>query len=140
MSAAATVIVVLVLSYPLLSFFPNSLLYYNSMVRGPEGAKAITIVGYGEGHREAVLYLKEICQENNTISVAGFSPIVSYYYPDAHILDLTRWREADYLVVYISWLQRNPDHELTKYVRDKQPIYTVALAGCSLAWIYKISP
>jgi 4-amino-4-deoxy-L-arabinose transferase-like glycosyltransferase len=132
------IIIILTLSFPLLSFFPNYYLYYNSIAGGPEGAKRFTVVGWGEGHREAALFIAEKAGEDDVIAVFGYPRLVRYYFPSGEIVSWRYWREADYLIVYNNFLQRATKGEIAQYISNKEPLHTVKLSGCNIAWVYKI--
>jgi hypothetical protein len=122
----------------LVSFFPNYYLYYNSFIGGPEGAKQVTVIGWGEGHREAAMFIQQNAGEGKTIAVAGYPRIIHYYYPTGTIVSLKDWQKSDYLIVYVNWLQRNQQSEIAQFISDKDPVHIVVLSGCALTWIYDL--
>ena len=129
----------LTMMFPLYFFGPNYILYYNRFIGGPEGAKNVTLIGWGEGHYEAAMYLQNVTEDNDWVQVAGYVSLIKYHFPTVNCKYVDEdWRKADFLVVYINWLQRNPENEVAKYVRDNNPIKTITLSGCQVAWIYDL--
>ncbi len=126
---------------------PYYLTYYNPLVGGPLTAPHVLLVGWGEGLDQAGRYL-DARPDAERLSVASFyrrefSPYfrgevrkLSNERPDD--FDLLSWHAADYVVAYISQVQREqPDEPTARYLRSLTPEHVVRLKGIAYAWIYR---
>lgn len=124
---------------------PYYLTFYNPLVGGPWTAPHVLLVGWGEGLDQAGRYLNAK-PDAERLSVASFyrrefSPYfrgevrkLSNERPDD--FDLLSWHAADYVVAYISQVQREqPDEPTARYLRSLTPEYVVRLKGIAYAWI-----
>jgi hypothetical protein len=144
---AGLVLIVIVQAGLILWHAPYYLTYYNPLVGGPWTAPHVLLVGWGEGLDRAGRYLDE--KENaDSLAVASFyrrefSPYfrgeirkVADSTPDD--FDLIAWHATDYVVNYVSQMQRDQPTEATvRYLRSLEPEHVVKLGGIDYAWIYR---
>ena len=127
--------------------YPYYLTWYNPLVGGAWTAPKILLVGWGEGLDEAGRYLdsKEGADDLRAASFyrREFSP---YFRGEVRQLaddkpddfDLLAWHASDYVVSYISQMQRDqPDEATARYFRSLEPEHVVRLGGIDYAWVYR---
>jgi 4-amino-4-deoxy-L-arabinose transferase-like glycosyltransferase len=139
--------VLMVLCYlPIHLFFsPNYFLYHNALIGGPEGAKRVMTIGWGEGQKEAVEYIQRSTNLRDVnITVVGDPAVVRYYWNrvtrDSDVgarIGIRGFDEADYLVVTFNWKYRNRYSEIARYIETHQPVHTVHLQGADVVWVYQ---
>jgi 4-amino-4-deoxy-L-arabinose transferase-like glycosyltransferase len=144
-AAAACALLAVGTGLPILAvYFPNTYLYHNSFIGGPRGAAEHMLVGWGEGYKEITAALKNIAVKDDVnVTVLGHcSPIRYYWLHDpprnpvrANIASRT-FDEADYVVLVLSVLQRNPRARSAAFAWGRKPLYVLNLQGVDIAWIY----
>lgn len=134
--------VALLFGFYLLLLFPlNShyLSYYNPLFGGGKTAEKLTVVGWGEGLREAAEHLNQKPNAAN-LKVAAFYPDSLQPYFKGEVWDVCSRGEtgADYAVLYINMIQRRRCEEFVeKYYEGATPEEVISLNGINYAWIYK---
>jgi len=126
---------------------PYYLTYYNPLVGGPWTAPHVLLVGWGEGLDQAGRYLNQKPDAERLSAASFYRREFSPYFrgevrkladanPDD--FDLISWHTADYVVNYVSQIQRNqPDEVTVRYFQSLTPEYVVRLKGIAYAWIYR---
>jgi hypothetical protein len=117
--------------------------YFNPLLGGGKTAAWAFPFGQGEGLDLAARYLNQQDDAEHLI-VASFYPeeFQLYFLGDAISLRRKEWSKtwlfSDYLVFYISQVQRQlPDAELANFFRGREPEYTARIGGVDFAWVYK---
>lgn len=114
---------------------PYYLSYYNPLVGGTSLAKKILNVGWGEGMDKAARYL------NKKPNAKDLTVAVQYTAFKPYFLGKTVWmnnfKQADYLVFYISALQRGWHYSIWTVYEDKTPEHVVRINNIDYARIYR---
>ena len=117
--------------------------YFNPLLGGgPAAVRAFTF-GQGEGLDLAARYLNGKENSRDLLAVS-FYPQEFRYYFDGSATSLRRgdwdqtWQFADYVVFYVSQVQRKlPTAELVDLFLAQQPEYTARLGGVDFAQVYR---
>jgi 4-amino-4-deoxy-L-arabinose transferase-like glycosyltransferase len=115
--------------------------YYNPLLGGGKQAVKYIPVGTGEGIDQAVeCFNKRPDAQSLTLACANTQKCEALF-PGKTVPiedDLSRWVQADYVLLYISQVQRNKHPPgLEEYLQRHSPECVVALHGLEYAWIYK---
>ncbi len=129
------------ITYCLLLFPLNSvfLSYYNSLLGGGKTAEKLMVVGWGEGLREAAMYLNQK-PDAEKLKVAAFYPDGLQPYFKGEVWDICVEGDdaADYTVLYVNMIQRRKCSEFVeRYHENSRPEKIINLNGINYAWIYK---
>ncbi len=121
------------------SYHPYYLAYYNPLLGGGTQAAATVLVGWGEGMDLVADYLNAQPDAADSTAVAwvepGFTPL--YHGHTMDFLSFDSLADIDYVVFYVSDLQRRL-HESAHAIFDQlQPEHVVRLHGIEYARIYK---
>ncbi len=131
------------LAFSWLALAPYYTAFFNPLVGGAELAPRLFAFGGGEGLDMAARYLdgKEGAEG---LKVATWGPSTVALYFRGRALPLTWqgwtgvWSLADYVIFYISQVQRGwPDREVVEFFRAQKPDYVARINGIDYAWIYK---
>ena len=126
---------------------PYYLTYYNPLVGGSWTAPGALLIGWGEGLDQAGRYLNQK-PDAEDLSVASFyrNEFSPYFQGEVHKVadsnpddfDFIAWHATDYVVNYMSQVQRDqPNEETVRYFRSLEPEHVVRLNGIDYAWIYR---
>jgi 4-amino-4-deoxy-L-arabinose transferase-like glycosyltransferase len=119
---------------------PDYLTYYNPLLGGTVRAKDVLLLGWGEGYGEAVSYLNEKPDaEELQVAVGLFSGFAPLFRGEPRSNETYSVWETDYVVMYISQVQRRRNEEILKeyfYNPEAEPEYMVNLHGVDYLWIY----
>lgn len=117
--------------------------FFNPLVGGAELAPRLFAFGAGEGLDMAARYLdgKEGA-EGLKVATWGPSSVALYFRGETMPLQWTGWTRvwtlADYVIFYISQVQREwPDPLLVEFFRSLEPEYVARINGIEYAWVYK---
>ena len=114
---------------------PYYLSYYNPMLGGSEKAPRITCVGWGEGMNLAADYLND--KENaKNLTVAVQYPGSGPYFKGITV-GMSNASSADYIVFYISAVQRDRDKNIWEKYKNKKPEKIITINNINYCWIYK---
>ncbi len=115
--------------------------YWNPLLGGPtQAARQLPVGVGGEGLDQAAAFLNTLPQADQ-LSVASANsqkirPIFTGTTIALENLD-GKWVQADYVLIYISQLQRGKHAEdILAYLARQAPLHTVTLAGLEYAWLY----
>jgi hypothetical protein len=141
-SYAALVALVLFPSFLWLRLAPYYGAYFNPLLGGGAVAQKVFAFGQGEGLDLAAQYLNEKPNSADLVAVS-FYPAQFRYRFEGAATSLRRgdwdktWLFADYVVFYISQVQRQlPTPELVEFFEAQQPEYVVRLGGADFASVY----
>lgn len=148
LSFSALVVLIFVLQLlPVIKVYPYYRSYYNPLAGGPDMAQKVIRVGVGEGMDLVANYLNEK-KNPQSITVASEYDYLLRVYFKGKVKPLTieryetnTFNEIDYLVVYISGLQRKNlriPNKVLEYHERHEPEHTVIINGIKYAYIYKV--
>jgi hypothetical protein len=136
------ILVVALVLQPLtaLPHLPYFYTYYNPLLGGIKQAAKVMHVGYGEGLDVAARCLESKPNVANIRLASGNSSKLQGLFSGKTIpidnLD-GRWIQGDYVMLYISQLQRGRHRQsIVDYVRRQSPECVVVLHGLEYAWVY----
>jgi hypothetical protein len=117
--------------------------YFNPLLGGGPAAEGAFAFGQGEGLEMAAEYLNDQADATQSLAVTFYPPQFRYYFVgDATSLRRRDWDGtwlfADYVVFYISQVQRRePTAELVEFFLAQEPEYVARLGGVSFAQVYR---
>lgn len=139
-AAAGLVLLMALLWLPLSPYYGA---YFNPLLGGGPVAARTFAFGQGEGLDLAAQYLNRKDHCSDLVVVTFYPPQFRYYF-DGEATSLRRgdwdktWYFADYVVFYISQVQRQlPTPELVKFFSTQTPEYVVRLGGVDFVWVYR---
>jgi hypothetical protein len=134
---------VLLVSLLWLRLAPHYGAYFNPLLGGGPAAADAFAFGQGEGLEMAAAYLNSQEDAPQSLAVTFYPPQFRYYFVgDATSLrrrDWDRtWLFADYVVFYISQVQRRePTAELVEFFLAQEPEYVAGLGGVDFAQVFR---
>jgi 4-amino-4-deoxy-L-arabinose transferase-like glycosyltransferase len=141
----ATAIITL-LAIPLFTVYPQYDLYHNIFIGGPCGAARLVSVGWGEGTKETVAYLKSAVQDEDAIYALGPCGEFRFYWKNDPppstsrvLINHTKPPHADWLVISRGHRQRKREREMLTLAKSLQPVHSVVNCGIRFMDIYKLS-
>jgi hypothetical protein len=142
-ATAGAVALVLLVSLLWLRLAPHYGAYFNPLVGGGSAAEGAFAFGQGEGLELAAEYLNRQEGAAESLAVSFYPPQFRYYF-EGEATSLRRgewdktWLFADYVVFYISQVQRRePTPELVEFFLAQEPVYVARLGGVSFARVYR---
>jgi hypothetical protein len=135
----------------ILNSFPYNFTYENPLMRATRDITRDQVMGYGEVLEQAAGYLaqKPHAAELGVMSWYGIGPF-SYYFPghtkwvfvteEWTVDDNADLAERDYLVIYISQIQRNLPPTLLAALEFETPEKVISYQGHEYVFIYKVTP
>lgn len=140
---AGAVVLVSLVSLIWLRLAPHYGAYFNPLVGGGPAAEGAFAFGQGEGLEVAAEYLNRQEGIEESLAVTFYPPQFRYYF-DGEATSLRRgewdktWLFADYVVFYISQIQRQePTPELVAFFLAQEPEYVARLGGVRFARVYR---
>jgi hypothetical protein len=123
-----------------LPHLPYYYTFYNPLLGGIRQAVNYVPVGYAEGLDRAAAYLEQKPNASRLKVASGSSSKLDGLFSGQTIalanLD-GKWVQADYVMIYISQLQRGKHAEdILAYLARHEPEYTLVLHGLEYAWLY----
>ncbi len=120
-----------------LSFHPYTLAWYNPLVGGQAAAERILPLGWGEGMEGAARFLAAQPGASSarvaTWSAVGLAP---WFRGQVVLPDKAQpWRDADYLVVYVTDRQRGDP--LAQATAGLTPLYVGRVGNLDYVWVYR---
>ncbi|MEJ2207800.1 MAG: glycosyltransferase family 39 protein [Anaerolineae bacterium] len=138
--AVGLVLLVALLWLPLAPYYGA---YFDPLVGGGPVAERTFAFGQGEGLDLAAEYLNDLPDGQDLLAVTFYPPQFRYYFQgDATSLrrgdwDGT-WQFADYVVFYVSQVQRAlPAADLVDFFLAQQPEYVARIGGVEFARVYR---
>jgi len=137
--ALAGLVAVLQLAVALPSH-PYYLTAYNPLLGGARVARQAILVGWGEGYDQVARYLNaQPDAQDIQVTVRGVSNFAPLFVGETRSVSGFRSWQSDYLVFYISNVQRHHNQDLLEryfFNPGLHPEHVVRLAGVEYAWIY----
>jgi 4-amino-4-deoxy-L-arabinose transferase-like glycosyltransferase len=131
----------LVLVLPTYPYFYS---YWNPVLGGGAAAVKAIPVGSGEGLDQAVDFLNQLPDAEQSILICGASRgwcegKFSGTTWSKDTLGSNKWMQADYVLPYIAWSQRQEYPQgVIDYLSRQSPVYQVELGGATYAWLYRV--
>jgi len=143
--AVMAVVVVGSIAAPLWAIFPNCDLYYNFLIGGPAGAAKLISVGWGEGAKQAVEYIRAHAREEDSIYALGISSEFRFYWdregvsPPCNVVINQAWPpHVDWLVIPLSHRVKRLEMQ-TLLLADSLPrAHSVTICGVDFAEIHHL--
>lgn len=123
-----------------MSYHPYTLAYFNPLLGGGPVAARTLLVGWGEGAEQASAWLRDRPDLDAGAVVARNPPTYEPFLP-VRVGDLTAknlTKNPNYVVLYVSYLQRQTDPDLNAQVQQNPPLHTVMINGIPYAAIYQM--
>ena len=126
--------------------FPYGLSYYNPLMGGGEKAPQVMMVGAGEGLDQAADYMRTVPDKQELVIYSFYAGSFNFHYLE-NVLTLPWYAyndfapvyDADYVILYITQMQRGLAQPITDFLADKPVAYTVEINGIEYARIYHMS-
>lgn len=119
-----------------LPYHPYDLAYFNPVLGGGQAAMRLVEVGLGEGMELAGRYLSQ--QPDATEVAVWVVPAFAPYFP-GRIQSVAHYNPAtaDYVVLYVSQLQRHLFDDVTARYQQQPPEAILGAHGIDYAWVYR---
>ncbi|MCD1296102.1 hypothetical protein CUJ83_13950 [Methanocella sp. CWC-04] len=135
--------IALIQATTLISLHPYCLSYFNPLAfGGPSNATNMLVVGWGEGGDLAAKYLNEKPNATDLLVADQYPGFREYF--NGHSKNMSekicymgRVYYVDYLVFYVSAVQRDWNKEIWDLYKDKEPEKVIMINGIEYCWIYK---
>ena len=146
-SAPLLALVVAVQIVLLARVWPYPIAYYNPLAGGPERARQLVMVGWGEGLEQAATYLNGLPNAENLYVVTSYNHVVRPRFvgttiPVAPYMQTVAQQallEPDYIVLYVNARQRRQiSPEVARAEAIGQPVFVAEINGLPYAWVYWI--
>ncbi|MCB0958560.1 MAG: hypothetical protein KDB04_03450, partial [Acidimicrobiales bacterium] len=112
---------------------PWGLAYFNPLLGGSSTGEEQLLVGWGEGKTDAIEEIRELQGGDcSGVTIAGVQQEFLLGFPCATFASA---ETADYVVVYVSSLQRNP--RARAQVKERELVATVEIRGITYAEIWR---
>lgn len=124
----------------LIPISPYFLSYTNPIAfGGPSHATDMILMGWGEGNDLAANYLNQKPDAQNLTVAVDYNGFAQYFMGKTIPMDgtLSVIENADYIVFYISALQRNWNKDVLEYFRNETPEKIIEWNGIDYCHIYK---
>lgn len=121
---------------------PYFLSYSNPVVfGGPSHAPDMILMGWGEGSDLAADYLNKKPGARNLTVAFDYNGFEQYFIGKAIPLNavINFTKDIDYIVFYISSVQRDRNKNIWEFYKNKTPEKTIKLNGMDYCFIYKTS-
>ena len=127
--------------------WPYPIAYYNPLAGGPERARQLIMVGWGEGLEQAAAFLNGLPNAESLYVVTSYNHVVRSRFVGTTIpmapyiqggakQDLP---EPDYIVLYVNARQRRQiSPEVQRAEAIGQPVFVAQINGLPYAWVYWI--
>ncbi|MCS7260861.1 MAG: glycosyltransferase family 39 protein [Anaerolineae bacterium] len=127
-------------AYPVVTYYPYYLAYFNPLMGGLPRAVETTLVGWGEGMEQVAAYLNmQPGAETAYVAAVPVQTLLPYFRgrgENFYTNDVAL--RADWVVLYVSQVQRlAPSPEIVRYFRAQRPEHIVELFGVPYAWVYR---
>lgn len=122
----------------LLIYFPNYYLFYNSLIKGPEGAQNYDLVGHCLGSKPALGYIQSCYPEVQSVAILGCSGVTAPYYFAHPVSD--DWQNATVTVIDYTYKQLLSNKEILDYFGKQKPIFTAKYYGAIMSEVYSKTP
>jgi hypothetical protein len=127
-----------------ISYYPYFYSYWNPFLGGGAAAAETLPVGSGEGLDKAIDVLNQLPDAENLTLICGASRSwcegkfagSTWQYK---VLNSGEWMQADYVLLYITWSQRQMyPREVVDYLARQALVHQVELGGTTYAWLYRV--
>ena len=127
--------------------WPYPIAYYNPLAGGPERARQLIMVGWGEGLEQAAAFLNGLPNAESLYVVTSYNHVVRPRFVGTTIPmapyvrgDMgQRLPVPDYIVLYVNARQRRQiSPEVAQAEALGQPVFVAQVNGLPYAWVYAI--
>jgi 4-amino-4-deoxy-L-arabinose transferase-like glycosyltransferase len=127
-----------------LTSYPYFYSYWNPLLGGGAAAVRTLPVGSGEGLDKALEVVNKYPDAERLTLICGASWAwcegkfvgTTWSY---NVLYSSEWMQADYVLPYINWSQRQMYPQgVLDYLSRQQPVYQAELGGATYAWLYRV--
>jgi 4-amino-4-deoxy-L-arabinose transferase-like glycosyltransferase len=124
--------------------YPYFYSYWNPLLGGGAAAVRTLPVGSGEGLDKALEVVNQQPDAERLTLICGASRAwcegkfvgTTWSY---EVLNSSEWMQADYVLPYINWSQRQMYPQgVLDYLSRQQPVYQAELGGATYAWLYRV--
>ncbi|OPY25443.1 MAG: Dolichyl-phosphate-mannose-protein mannosyltransferase [Methanocella sp. PtaU1.Bin125] len=142
--AAALALVTIVSLAILVPLQPYFLSYYNPVIPGnPSNAPNVLLIGWGDGLDAAARYLNEKPGADKMKVAVNYNGFTAFFHGQTVTLprkenNLTGLEGCDYVVFYVSAIQRTWNLGLMQQFHSVPPEKIIRLNGIDHCWIYKV--
>jgi hypothetical protein len=131
----------------LVRVWPHPIAYYNPLAGGPERARLLVMVGWGEGLEQVADYLNGLPDAESLYVVTSYNHVLRPRFvgttaPITPYLLSTRpptLPTPDYVVLYVNAIQRRqilPEVQMAR--ASGPPVFVAQVNGLEYAWVYQI--
>lgn len=123
-----------------LPLHPYYLSFYNPLVGGGALAPSVLLIGWGEGMDQVLATLEAQPHPERLTLYAPYDRMLEPLF-SGEVLPYDRYdpAQADYVMLYISQLQRNLLATLADtYLNKQEPVQLVRIGGIEYAWLYRV--
>jgi hypothetical protein len=127
--------------------WPYPIAYYNPLAGGPERARQLIMVGWGEGLEQVAAFLNGLPNAESLDVVTSYNHVVRPRFVGTTIPIAPYMQGAirqnlpapDYMVVYVNARQRRQiSPEVARAEAIGQPVFVAQINGLPYAWVYRI--
>jgi hypothetical protein len=126
-------------AYPVITYYPYYLAYFNPLMGGPQRAAQTTLMGWGEGMEQAAAYLNTKPNADRLYVASTPSQTLLPYFAgtgENFYTNDVAFR-ADYVVLYLAQMQRlAPSPEIVSYFEAQPPEKVITIQDVTYAKIY----
>lgn len=131
----AVIACIIIQSCLLIPIAPYYNSYFNPVAIGsPTHATEILLVGWGEGNDLAAEYLNNKPDPENLTVAYQYNGFAQYF--KGKSVRMESASSADYIVFYVSMVQRHNFWELWNQFKNKEPEKIININGINYCWIY----
>lgn len=120
----------------ILSYHPEQMFFYNSLLGGAGNAQRYDLVGRCYGIKEAIEFINRCYPGTPSLAILGCSNVTAPYYYHGRIT--TDWQREKLVVVENSFKQLLPNEDFIKYFDSIQPVYIATQKGAVVSRVYQI--
>jgi hypothetical protein len=127
--------------------WPYPIAYYNPLAGGPDRARDLIMIGWGEGLEQVTDFLATLANRDQLLVLTSYNNVVRPGFegrtlPIAPYIrggrDLPR---PDYVVLYINAVQRRQSSpEIALAQATGPPVFVARVNGLEYAWVYYLPP
>lgn len=122
---------------------PYAIAYYNPLLGGLPAAASVLTAGWGEGLEQAAAFINEDSQGECRFVLSDYT-FVTDVFTECQTMEARSCAFAEfaahpadsYVVLYLSYVQREMNMTLQNTVRDAEPVYVARIGGVPMAWVY----
>lgn len=125
--------------------WPYPIAFYNPLAGGPERARDLVMVGWGEGLEQVAAYLNALPGADELLVVTSYNHVVRPRFTGTTLPIAPYMRGArglpspDYVVLYVNAVQRRHySPEIARAQALGPPVFVAYVNGLEYAWVYAL--